>query len=71
MHISQFFQLPHAIGFDANPLMTFISEVKTTWEIDLEQFKSEVQNVAQKFLRPLRLTCLEKGLFGIYAQKRT
>ncbi|GIV43813.1 MAG: hypothetical protein KatS3mg035_0936 [Bacteroidia bacterium] len=29
----------NAIGFDANPLMTFISEVKTTWDIDLKLFK--------------------------------
>lgn len=39
-----------SIGFDANPLMTFISEVKTTWNIDLSELKTEIINVSQKFL---------------------
>lgn len=41
----------NAIGFDANPLMTFISEVKTTWDIDLKEFKSEVQKISRMFLQ--------------------
>ena len=39
-----------SIGFDANPLMTFISKVKTTWNIDLKQLKKEIINVSEKFL---------------------
>lgn len=39
-----------SIGFDANPLMAFISTVKTTWDIDLKLFKIEALRVAKKFL---------------------
>ena len=41
----------HSIGLDANPLMAFISRVKTTWDIDLNLFKIEVIDVATKFLQ--------------------
>lgn len=37
-------------GFDANPLMSFISNVKTTWDVNLKLFKKEVKNVSDKFL---------------------
>jgi DNA modification methylase len=40
----------NAIGFDANPLMTFISEVKTTWDIDLNLFKQIVINISEQFI---------------------
>ena len=40
----------NSIGFDTNPLMTFISKVKTTWDIDLKLFKKEVISVAKNFL---------------------
>ncbi len=40
----------NAVGFDANPLMTFISEVKTTWDVDLTVFKKQVVKVAKQFL---------------------
>ena len=39
-----------SIGFDANPLMSFISSVKTTWNIDLDIFKKEVLRVSKFFL---------------------
>ena len=39
-----------SFGFDANPLMTFISKVKTTWNIDLINFKSAVFSVSNQFL---------------------
>ena len=42
------------IGFDSNPLMTFISKVKTTWDIDLDQFSKEVKNIAVKFIGTIR-----------------
>lgn len=40
-----------SIGFDANPLMTFISKVKTTWDIDLQILKKEIIKIAGKFLQ--------------------
>jgi DNA modification methylase len=40
----------NAIGFDANPLMCFISQVKTTFDINLEILKKEVIKVAEQFL---------------------
>ena len=39
-----------AIGFDTNPLMAFVSEVKTTWDIDLERLKKQIVFVTEKFL---------------------
>lgn len=41
----------NSIGFDANPLMTFISKVKTTWDIDLKEFKREVIKISENFLK--------------------
>ncbi|REE82142.1 hypothetical protein BX611_1685 [Lutibacter oceani] len=40
-------------GFDANPLMAFISEVKTNWDIDLTTFKKEVLRISKKFLKDI------------------
>ncbi len=40
----------NAVGFDANPLMTFISQVKTTWQIDLKQYKEIVYQISQEFI---------------------
>ena len=37
-------------GFDANPLMAFISQVKTTWDIDISVLKKEINNTSKKFL---------------------
>jgi len=39
-----------AIGFDANPLMAFISKVKTTWNIDIEEFEKTIRFVGENFL---------------------
>jgi len=40
----------NAIGFDANPLMTFISKIKTTWDINLDNFEVDVINISSEFL---------------------
>lgn len=40
----------NSIGFDANPLMTFISKVKTTWDIDFNEFKREILKISHNFL---------------------
>lgn len=39
-----------AIGFDSNPLMKFVTEVKTTWDINLTELKKHIQDVAHSFL---------------------
>ncbi len=55
-----------AIGFDTNPLMAFVSQLKTTWDIELERLKKEVVVVAEKFLNevkgPNRLEFLDASL---------
>lgn len=43
----------NAVGFDASPLMTFISEVKTTWDIDLALYKEEILNISKKFVKEI------------------
>ncbi len=43
-----------SFGFDANPLMTFISNVKTTWDIDLELYKKEIIRCSKKFLHKIQ-----------------
>lgn len=40
-------------GFDANPLMAFISEVKTTWDIDISILKKEIKNTSNQFLKSI------------------
>lgn len=40
-----------AIGFDANPLMTFVSKVKTTWSINIETLTEIIKKVSNKFLK--------------------
>ncbi|MGI6405473.1 MAG: DNA methyltransferase [Syntrophaceticus sp.] len=39
-----------AIGFDSNPLMAFVSKVKTTWDVNMDEFSSAISKVASKFL---------------------
>lgn len=39
-----------SIGFDANPLMSFISKVKTTWNIDTTKFKEATVKISEQFL---------------------
>jgi len=41
----------NAVGFDANPLMTFVSKVKTTWDIDILLLTKSIEKVGQKFLQ--------------------
>lgn len=43
-----------SIGFDSNPLMTFISEVKTTWNIDLQLFKQVVVKLSEQFVEQIK-----------------
>ena len=40
-------------GFDANPLMSFISEVKTTWDIDISILKKEIKKTSNEFLKSI------------------
>jgi DNA modification methylase len=44
----------NAIGFDVNPLMTYISEVKTTWNIDLELFKETLNIITKQFIQSIK-----------------
>lgn len=47
---SNFFQL-NAIGIDTNPLMCLVSEVKTTWNIDVEKLKDIYKEKTEKFIK--------------------
>jgi len=40
----------NAVGFDANPLMTFVSKVKTNWEINLPKLSITIEKVGNEFL---------------------
>jgi DNA modification methylase len=44
-----------AIGFDANPLMCFISEVKTNFDVNLDVFVKEVQNITKEFIEKIKI----------------
>ena len=44
----------HSVGFDANPLMSFISTVKTTWNINPAEFKVVIK-VSKAFKEYTRL----------------
>ena len=41
----------NAYGIDANPLMQFISKNKTTWNVNLEEFKQQMFKVNSKLLK--------------------
>ena len=43
-----------AIGFDANPLMTFVSKVKTTWDIDISSLNKTIRKVGNEFLKKVK-----------------
>lgn len=43
-----------AIGFDANPLMTFVSKVKTTWSINTTTLNETIKIVSEKFLKRVK-----------------
>ncbi len=46
---SNLFQI-NSIGFDASPLMAYISRVKTTWDINLNSFEKYIRFIAHRFL---------------------
>jgi len=66
---ANFFQ-SDAIGFDANPLMTFISKVKTTWDINLEEFRKITLRIASEFLNQIHNVDKIKSGFLINMSKR-
>jgi DNA modification methylase len=43
----------NSIGFDTNPLMAYISEVKTTWNVDLKEFKNIIYDIAERFVNKI------------------
>ncbi|MDI6734742.1 MAG: DNA methyltransferase [bacterium] len=47
---SNLFQL-NAIGIDTNPLMCLVSDVKTTWDIDIDRLKSIYKEKVKKFIK--------------------
>lgn len=47
---SNFFGLD-AIGIDTNPLMCVVSDVKTTWNINIEKLKRIFKETAKKFIK--------------------
>lgn len=62
----------NSVGFDANPLMTFISEVKTTWDIDLALYKKQVIKIAEQFLEKIHdyeSLSLKKGFWEYMPKK--
>jgi len=44
------FQL-NAIGIDTNPLMCLVSEVKTTWDIDIKKLKDIYKETTKRFIK--------------------
>jgi len=68
---AKFFQY-NSIGFDTNPLMIFISEVKTTWNLDLKLYRNEVVKVAKQFLEKIHnydTMDLKKGFLDYMPKK--
>jgi DNA modification methylase len=62
----------NSIGFDANPLMAFISKVKTTWDIDLAIYKKQVIKIARQFLEKIHdyeSLSLKKGFLECMPKK--
>ena len=51
----------NAVGFDANPLMTFVSEVKTTWDIDISILTKTIEEIGKEFLK--RVTSLKHDTY--------
>jgi len=47
---SNLYQL-NAIGIDTNPLMCLVSEVKTTWDIDIKKLKDIYKEKTKKFIK--------------------
>ncbi len=44
----------NAVGFDSNPLMTFVSKVKTTWDYDISNLTNTINQVSSEFLRRVK-----------------
>lgn len=44
----------NTVGFDVNPLMIFVSTVKTTWDIKLDEFKELAKQICQQFLHTVK-----------------
>lgn len=40
----------NSVGFDVNPLMTFVSMVKTTFDIDLDKLAQSIRKISKEFL---------------------
>ncbi|MBC8526643.1 MAG: hypothetical protein H8D22_07255 [Candidatus Cloacimonetes bacterium] len=43
-----------AIGFDANPLMTFVSKVKTTWDIHISKLNENIRKISDEFIKKVK-----------------
>ncbi|TSA26402.1 hypothetical protein D4R71_03890 [bacterium] len=43
-----------SIGFDANPLMTFVSKVKTTWDIDISKLNEDIRKISDEFINKVK-----------------
>lgn len=43
-----------AIGFDANPLMTFVSRVKTNWNINISLLSNTMTKIGNEFLKRVK-----------------
>lgn len=52
----------NSVGFDVNPLMTFVSKVKTTFGIDLEELTLSVKQINKEFLDNIHNTDLRFSL---------
>lgn len=50
---SNFFGL-NAIGIDANPLMCFVSQAKTTWDIQIDELQNIFKNITTRFIEIAR-----------------
>jgi len=62
----------NSIGFDANPLMCFISEIKTNFEVDLKILKQELKNIALTFPKKIKFfdaLDLDKGFLEYMPKK--
>ncbi len=62
----------NSIGFDVNPLMAFISKIKTTWDIDLVIYKKQVIKIARQFLEKIHdyeSLSLKKGFLEYMPKK--
>ncbi|MBL7075538.1 hypothetical protein ISS37_09915 [candidate division KSB1 bacterium] len=61
-----------AVGFDANPLMTYVSKVKTNWDINIGELEKWIRNVAEQFLKgvqELYIKPLNNGFLRVMPKK--